>query len=1375
MPSLGTLTVYIKADIKELKTGLDIASKSIRNFTKNINDVTSKMPKQIFGDPKQAAAVATVIAKNAQKTVGPLGKVATAVKQVADGWKVGATSIKVSAKTMEGAIRDWWKRSIFSMLSLQKMMAKIIHYITFSIGVQMVMAIKRGFQTMISNFTDFERAAANAVTVSGYLGRSFNEVKKRVMDISKTLSKKTVFSAVEVAQAFYNLASAGIDIGKVTEKELAPILNYAAATQSSLEDATYAVLTAMKAFNLGMEDTARIVDVFTAAITNSFFTMQKMQEFMKYAAPIAGSLGVSLEETTAAGMSLVNMGLAGSQAGQRLNMVLTKLLKPTDKAEEMLADLGLTVESLDPSIYSLTEILWKLKAAGFGAAEAATMFRARTAASATVLVNSVTDIERYNSMLLMSKGITEDVAQAQTETLWGSFQLMRNAMQTAAIEIGESLLPYLHSFADFVKNKVGPALAAFFSSFIKALPGYLKYLTVFLQIIVAIKVFFKVLGIARKAVLAYGAAKAYLASVTASSAASSAASVAAIESETAAATAGTPAVLTYATAISVATGGLAALGAIAALGSLGIWNLTDTLANFNPTIEETNKRLEDLRGSIIAMYDQIKNAGELLIWASERGFGSIAEMWESLRGGKTLGEILDVKSLRMNISDATTQIAELSPTEVIFSAWIKQIDPAKQELAKSISSSIEDVMDLTAKISASKSTSILMGDWKARSEKLAREIKAEDVAKKFGMSTSEMFKSVFETLGVETTAGVTNWYKEFLSKMDELLKAGLATLLGTTTEEIKKRFDDLRFAINISTELYILQEALEDLEVSAREYEKAQSALNKVLKDSRSTLDEIAAAEERFRKAVEYREESIRNLMEAIGAVMTTSRSYSDVTNEGINSLENYLKVTRDLESAKDDLNEALESERQAQEALAEALATYGSNTEQVINAENRLYKAAKRRAELELDVSNLERQAKAAEEAWKYEKEHGIMVEKTNSELLKMGYTQEEINEMIKDYSEEAQKAFTAENATMSLKVLLPLSETEGEILSLTEEIAIAREHLGKVTADQSILEAELNGLMMVKERYTKLTTEKMKLYLEQQLKILDAELKLYKLRKGETKQLRDLFEKMTEQGLISDSLIDTYTGMEEAQGEVLSMTPEFMQVFSDLSDSQRELVEQFLNGEMSVDDFASAMQTSADLTKDGNKITSEQIEIIIAFQRALSNLNSSTEDFHDLLGPLIDDLMDAGVISPEVAAAWQEIADNGLEAAKATTEMLIAQGKIDETMQGLVKNAVRLFKALEDQNVMIETGRSSAEDLFDVYRSGEYAGKTIMEVMLEQMGLWDELGGNIQSVTSILEHFYGKSLREMTDAEIITAFAMIQAAQAAGCLLYTSPSPRD
>ena len=357
-------------------------------------------------------------------------------------------------------------QSILSLMSFSNMAGKIAHYISFSIGVQMVMALSRGIRSLIETMTSFQKEIVRTAGVAGRLGGAFKKTVEDIGAVSRELGRNTIFKASEAAHAMYDLASAGFDVAGAMSSVangvdvVGPILDYAAAQQIELADATASVSRALKMFDMDLDESVSVVDTFTAAIANSFLTAEKLTDGLRYSGAMAHVLDVSLQETVAALMSLSDAGLTGAQSGQRLNMIMTKLLKPTDKAKRTLASLGLTIEDITPQTHTLAEIFQTLQAAGFGAGEAANFFRARTAGAAAALISNADAMERYKLTLLGAEGITKELAERQEETLWGAFKLLSAAVESLALDFGDLLMPVLMAVTSFMKNGVIPVLEA---------------------------------------------------------------------------------------------------------------------------------------------------------------------------------------------------------------------------------------------------------------------------------------------------------------------------------------------------------------------------------------------------------------------------------------------------------------------------------------------------------------------------------------------------------------------------------------------------------------------------------------------------------------------------------------------------------------------------------------------------------------------------------------------------------------------------------------------------------------------------------------------------------------------------------------------------
>src|SRR5690625_5769415 len=82
---------------------------------------------------------------------------------------------------------------------------------------------------------------------------------------------------------------------------------------------------------------------------------------MKYVAPIASDLGVSIEDTTAAIGLLGDAGIQGGQAGRRLRSGLQSLAAPTEKASKLMDELGIEVFDAEGNMKSMPEVVKELE------------------------------------------------------------------------------------------------------------------------------------------------------------------------------------------------------------------------------------------------------------------------------------------------------------------------------------------------------------------------------------------------------------------------------------------------------------------------------------------------------------------------------------------------------------------------------------------------------------------------------------------------------------------------------------------------------------------------------------------------------------------------------------------------------------------------------------------------------------------------------------------------------------------------------------------------------------------------------------------------------------------------------------------------------
>ncbi|MBE9561795.1 MAG: phage tail tape measure protein, partial [Proteobacteria bacterium] len=312
----------------------------------------------------------------------------------------------------------------------------------------------------VSVFADFEKAIANAASVTGATGQAFEDTKKNIEEVSDILGKTTVHSASDAANAFYDLASAGYDVANMTKSDLEPILNIASATQNELSYTTGVVTSTLGQFGLGIKDSGRIADVFAKTIGSSKATLRDLEYSLKQVGPVANSMGLSIEDTNAILGNLYNAGFKGEQAGTALKGAFSRLLNPTSAMADQLEIMGLTIEDVNPATHDLAGILDTLTDAGMETNSAMALFGSEAGPAMLALTDTTPKIRDLEKALYDAGGTAKTMADQQLDTLSGSFALIRSTVEGVMISIGEKFAPLVSRIADVIVDII-PKIQSF--------------------------------------------------------------------------------------------------------------------------------------------------------------------------------------------------------------------------------------------------------------------------------------------------------------------------------------------------------------------------------------------------------------------------------------------------------------------------------------------------------------------------------------------------------------------------------------------------------------------------------------------------------------------------------------------------------------------------------------------------------------------------------------------------------------------------------------------------------------------------------------------------------------------------------------------------
>ncbi|MBQ5686809.1 MAG: phage tail tape measure protein [Ruminococcus sp.] len=203
---------------------------------------------------------------------------------------------------------------------------------------------------------NFDSAMSQVQAVSGATGEELQALR----DKAKEMGATTKFTATEAADAFNYMAMAGWK----TEDMLSGIdgiLSLAAASGTDLATTSDIVTDALTAMGYSAKDAGRLADVMAAASSNANTNVEMMGQTFQYAAPVAGAMGYSMEDTAVAIGLMANAGIKADKAGTSLRSILTRLAAPTKESGTAMDKLGLTITNADGSMKSFDKIIKELR------------------------------------------------------------------------------------------------------------------------------------------------------------------------------------------------------------------------------------------------------------------------------------------------------------------------------------------------------------------------------------------------------------------------------------------------------------------------------------------------------------------------------------------------------------------------------------------------------------------------------------------------------------------------------------------------------------------------------------------------------------------------------------------------------------------------------------------------------------------------------------------------------------------------------------------------------------------------------------------------------------------------------------------------------
>jgi TP901 family phage tail tape measure protein len=314
-------------------------------------------------------------------------------------------------------------------------------------------AVGAGLSAAVNVAASFESAMSRVGSVSGASAAD----QQRMSDAAREAGASTVFSASQAADAMYFLASSGMTVDQQIAS-LGQTLNLASAGGLDLAKSAEVMTSTLAQFSLGAEQSGRVANVFAAASAATNTDVTQLGDAMKNAGPMAAAVGMTVEEAAASIGVFSNSGVKGAEAGTALKSILGSLLGPTKTAAGALAEMGLSVDDVNPSMHSYGEIMATLNEKHMTAAQSVDIFGKEMASSGLIAVNGAKSYEDITQKITGTNKAAEMSAQ-MTNNMNGAWAEFTSAAEEAGISLGSVLLPVITDTIKFMTEGVEVATA----------------------------------------------------------------------------------------------------------------------------------------------------------------------------------------------------------------------------------------------------------------------------------------------------------------------------------------------------------------------------------------------------------------------------------------------------------------------------------------------------------------------------------------------------------------------------------------------------------------------------------------------------------------------------------------------------------------------------------------------------------------------------------------------------------------------------------------------------------------------------------------------------------------------------------------------------
>lgn len=357
--------------------------------------------------------------------------------------------------------------------SLQSATQPVADFTTAALKVEAgVLAVGAAFTTFaIKSAADFDAAFKQISTLFDATDEDLAAFRDAILQYAAGSSA----SLEDITNSLSAAIGSGVEYSKSLEL-IATAEKLSVATRADLKGTTEVLVSTLNAYGMSTDQAGEVSDKLFQIIKDGKIEMTDLSASLANITPIAATAGVSLDEIGAGIATLTATGMQPSTAIDALRSALSNIIKPSEQAKKLAAELGIEFDANALKSKGLADVLTDVQKATGGSADKMAVLFGDVQGLSAVMTLTGSQADTFASSI-ESMGKAAGSVDAAFAKMNGSVEQSSakavNALKALMVEIGT---PLLEEFAG-IANAIARVFVALADS-VKdgALSGLVEYI-----------------------------------------------------------------------------------------------------------------------------------------------------------------------------------------------------------------------------------------------------------------------------------------------------------------------------------------------------------------------------------------------------------------------------------------------------------------------------------------------------------------------------------------------------------------------------------------------------------------------------------------------------------------------------------------------------------------------------------------------------------------------------------------------------------------------------------------------------------------------------------------------------------------------------------